>query len=78
MLNALFHFLHTHVMHLLRFLNDPNLQWKVSKITQAELKSSLHLSNRLKFYNVTDFDIPVCLLIQERVNYLQQIIDEQT
>ena len=24
--NALFHFLHTHAMHLLSFLNDPNLQ----------------------------------------------------
>ena len=31
-----------------------------------------------KLQNSNDFDIPVCLLIQERVNYLQQIIDEQT
>ena len=37
--NALFH-LHTHAMHLLSFLNDPNLQWKVVKNTQAVLNSS--------------------------------------
>ena len=35
-----FHFLRTHAMHLLNFLDDPNLQWKVTKNTQAALKSS--------------------------------------
>ena len=61
-------------------------RWVKSSLWQIIVTFSLRnqlisvISNQLnwKLYNFTDFDIPVCLLIQERVNYLQQIIDEQT
>ena len=61
-------------------LYSSQVLWQVIVIFSLRDRLICGISNQLnrKLHNFTDFDIPVCLLIQERVNYLQQIIDEQT
>ena len=45
-INALFYFLHMHAMHLLIFLNNPNLQWKTLKLY---LSQDITLANNFHF-----------------------------